>query len=203
MTDLSWRDDDVATWGDDWNLSPDQVPAISQLRRRKRRRGLPPDQVPKKQAEYPETAVSRHRRNYRLKDGGLYLARGKSRRAAPPKIPVHESKKPGYTKDDPSAKAADTPTSLGMRDKKHDLNELAKRLGLTFEEASAKLTAPGRNVSSDPLSRARRIVRGYQRTRAKDPDFKPSSEVLAAFKIINESNYPAVKARRAAKKLAM
>jgi hypothetical protein len=91
-------------------------------------------------------------------------------------------------------------------DEAHDLNALASRLGLTYEEAAAKLTArkPGRKVSkNDPVSVARRVVRRYEQEKLENSALKPSREVLDAFSIINKANYPGVKAKRAAKKLAM
>jgi tetratricopeptide (TPR) repeat protein len=86
-----------------------------------------------------------------------------------------ESKTPGYT-------------GHPMGDTAHDLNALAANLGLSFEVAAAKLTEAAR-AESDPLRRARRVVRSYQRRRAKNPDYQPSREVLDAFSIINKGNY--------------
>jgi hypothetical protein len=197
MTDLSWRDDDIATWGDDWSLSPDQVPAISQLRRRKRRRGLPPDQVPKKQAAYPETPESRHRRNYRLKGGGLYLARGNSRRAAPPKISVHESKKPGYTKDDPPAKAADTPASLGMRDGDFDIAAKKAKAERTASARLANYQFLARTVDlenpalalAEQRRRANRLLTAYGRVQEVKRDFTDNNIQLTAARRIQKAAY--------------
>lgn len=119
---------------------------------------------------------------------------------------IDESNNPGYTLEGRADRqtAADLPPGI-MPDAKHDLNKLADSLGLTFEEAAARLTAatPGRKVSkNDPLSRARRIVRSYQRQRAKNPDYQPSREVLDAFSIINKDNYRRSQERKKTK-LAM
>jgi hypothetical protein len=124
---------------------------------------------------------------------------------------IARSKEPGYTGKAPSSEAAVTEQPPRMPDdeefKTHDLNALAADLGYrSFEEAAAVLTAgkkPPRVLSSDPLSVARRTVRRYQRRHTKDPNFPPSPEVLAAFRVISKGNYPGVKANRAAKKLAM
>jgi tetratricopeptide (TPR) repeat protein len=124
-----------------------------------------------------------------------------------PREKFGESKTPGYPfkgREDRQS-TVDLPPGV-MSDAEHDLNALAANLGLSFEEAAAKLTAgkKPRALSSDPLSVARRVVRRYQRRRAKDPNFPASAEVLAAFRVISKGNYPGVKANRAAKKsLAM
>jgi hypothetical protein len=130
MTDLSWRDDSAATWGGDWKLSRDQVPASSQPRRRKRR-GLAADQVPKKQAAYPETPASRHRRDYRLKDGGLYPhARQQSPRSALP-IKSHSPKnsaKSDNSTGSPSKKRA-TITGMSAEETGDTGNPTRERIG--------------------------------------------------------------------------
>lgn len=116
---------------------------------------------------------------------------------------VDESISPAYTIEGRAGRQTEVVPPPGiMPDAKHDLNKLADSLGLTFEQAASALTEAAK-AANDPLRRARRIVRKYQRQHAKDPDFSPSREVLDAFKVINESNYPGVKAKRAAKKLAM
>jgi hypothetical protein len=86
-------------------------------------------------------------------------------------------------------------------DAAHDLNALAASLGLTFENAAAVLTEAAK-AENDPLRRARRIVRSYERQKHKDPDCPPSQEVLAAFSIINKANYRKKTETKAAK-LAM
>jgi hypothetical protein len=55
--------------------------------------------------------------------------------------------------------------------------------------------------TKEPLTRARRIVRSFERHRAKDPDFLACPEARKAVSIINKHNYQKAKARRA--KLAM
>jgi hypothetical protein len=52
-------------------------------------------------------------------------------------------------------------------DAAHDLNALAASLGLTFEKAAAVLTEAAK-AENDPLRRARRIVRSYERQKHKD-----------------------------------
>jgi hypothetical protein len=95
---------------------------------------------------------------------------------------LRKSKLPGY----PGGQQGGT-----VGDAEHDLNAVAARLGLTFEEAKAKLTArkPGRKVSkNDPVSVARRVVRRYEQEKVENPALKPSREVLDAFSIINKAN---------------
>jgi hypothetical protein len=85
-------------------------------------------------------------------------------------------------------------------DAAHDLNTLAANLGLSFEEAAERLTAPRRAVSNDPLSRARRVVRRYERRKKENPDFEDhSSQLLAAFRVINKVKAPKKAAARKAK----
>lgn len=87
-----------------------------------------------------------------------------------------------------------------MRDdfNNRDLNALAANLGLTFEQAAAKLTAAAaRSVSDDPLSRPRRIVRSYDRNRAKNPDTPETPEVATARSFVNRTNYQNRKAKTA------
>jgi hypothetical protein len=105
---------------------------------------------------------------------------------------VDENKTPGYTGEQQGGTVGDA---------KHDLNAVAAGLGLSYEEAAQKLTAAARS-KKDPLSRARRIVRGFQRRRAKNPDYPVSQDVRDAFSIINKANYPQIKAKRAAEKKA-
>jgi hypothetical protein len=90
-------------------------------------------------------------------------------------VALGESKRSGYTGD-------------SMGDAAHDLNALAANLGLSFEEAAAKLTAAAR-ASSDPLSRARRVVRSFERHQHKNPDLPASPEVVEARRFVNRANY--------------
>ena len=55
--------------------------------------------------------------------------------------------------------------------------------------------------TKERLTRARRIVRSFERRRAKASDFPASPEVRKAVSIINKHNYQKAKARKA--KLAM
>jgi hypothetical protein len=85
-------------------------------------------------------------------------------------------------------------------DEAHDLNAVAARLGLTFEEAKAKLLKPARKVrvsKPDPLSRARRIVRNFDNDVAKKPDLPVPAEVTTARKFVNRANYQNRKAKTA------
>jgi len=72
-------------------------------------------------------------------------------------------------------------------DAAHDLNALADSLGLSFEEAAARLTA-GRKEDT-PLRRARRVVRNFDYRRAHDPDLRETPEVLEARSFVNRANY--------------
>jgi hypothetical protein len=86
-------------------------------------------------------------------------------------------------------------------DRAHDLNALAASLGLTFQEAAAKILAASASAaaaSPDPLRRARRIVRRFDRLRAKNLNLAESPEVKAARRLVNRSNYQNRKANSAA-----
>jgi hypothetical protein len=166
-------------------------------------RGNPPserkEKEPKKQATAPQVRkfrVARHETDLPTNHGMYPLSTRKSRlRAAPPKIKAHESNKSLYNSISPSSSPAVLPHE-GMVDNfdKQDLNALAERLGLTYKEAAARLTAPAheasaRKVSSDPLSRARRIVRDFDYRRAKNPNLLPPREVVEARSFVNRTNY--------------
>jgi hypothetical protein len=85
-------------------------------------------------------------------------------------------------KDDKSNAPVYTGETMG--DAEHDLNAVAARLGYSsFDEAAAVLTAgkkPRRALSSDPLSRARRIVKSFDRRRAKNRNLRQTPDEAAA-----------------------
>jgi hypothetical protein len=68
-------------------------------------------------------------------------------------------------------------------DPEHDLNALAESLGLSFEEGAARLTA--RRKENTPLRQARRVVRNFERRRAKNKDLPEPPEVGEARKFVN------------------
>ena len=92
---------------------------------------------------------------------------------------IGESKSPGYT-------------GGIMRDATHDLNALAANLGISFEEAAAKLTEAAKSAN-DPLRRARRVVREYER----HPELPETPEVVAARSLVNRANYQSGPRRKA------
>jgi len=76
----------------------------------------------------------------------------------------------------------------GMGNAAHDLNALAADFGYTFEEAAAILTEAAK-AASDPLRRARRIVRNFERSRAKNEGLPETPEVVEARSVVNRANY--------------
>jgi hypothetical protein len=107
------------------------------------------------------------------------------RRTAPIYDHLGESKKPGYTGDAPPSSPADD-LQKGMGDEAHDLNALAADLGFTFEKAAAVLTEAAKS-EFDPLRRARRVVRKFERR--KNRALPAGPEVVEARKLVNQANY--------------
>ena len=81
-------------------------------------------------------------------------------------------------------------------DAAHDLNALAPSLGFTFEQAAEALTEAAK-AASDPLRRARRVVRSFERRRAKNPDLPEPRDVVDARSFVNRSNYRREKTKTA------
>lgn len=102
------------------------------------------------------------------------------------------------TADNPPSEAAVTPP-LRMRE---DLNIAIKQ---ARTEALARLVdLDNPKLSADErLTRARRLVRSFERRRAENPDFPTSPEVLKAFSIMNKDKYRRfIKPKRAAARRA-
>jgi hypothetical protein len=114
-----------------------------------------------------------------------------------------ESTQPSYTGSSPSPEAAVTPP-LRMPD---DFNTALIDAGASLR-VSASYEVLARHVDLDNpalsdaerLTRARRLVRSYERQREKNPAFEDHSpQLLAAFSILNKVKYQ----RRKEKKLAL
>jgi hypothetical protein len=118
-------------------------------------------------------------------------------------LPVRDDKNKylDYTNEAPPSSPADISQQEGMRD---DFN-------IRVKEAKAETVARLVDLSNPALSkgerltRARRVLRSFERRRAENPDFPASPEVLKARSIVNKDNYERrkTKAEREAKKLAM
>jgi hypothetical protein len=100
-----------------------------------------------------------------------------------------ERKKPGYTDDErEDRQSGAVPPPVIMLNEEHDLNVLAANLGLSFEEAAAKLTEAAKSAN-DPLRRARRVVTSFDRRRAKNRSLREPPEVKTARSFVNRANY--------------
>lgn len=107
---------------------------------------------------------------------------------------VAESKESGYTGEAPPSEAAVTSPPLRMGD--DDFNIAVKQ---ARTETLARLVDLGNPTLSDDqkLTRARRLVRSYDRRRAENPDFPESPDVKAARSLVNRVNYQNKKAKTA------
>jgi hypothetical protein len=134
-------------------------------------------------------------------DDEIFIDKGVFQTAIRALSGIGESNKPGYTVDLPPPEADET-SRLRMRDDFNIALNTAVKLART--EALARLVDLDNPALSDAerLTRSQRLVRSYQRRRAENPNFEPSREVLTAFSIINKAGYPALKAKRAAKRAA-
>jgi hypothetical protein len=120
-----------------------------------------------------------------------------------------------YTGEAPPSETADTPPQLRMRE---DFNTAVKQARaqvfrrdaseLRLAAASAAYKAMLKNVDllnarlpeSERLTRARRLVRAYERLRKRNPAFEDhSKQLLAAFSIINKVKYRGSQAKAAQK----
>lgn len=101
---------------------------------------------------------------------------------------------PRYTSGSPSSETAEPSAASGMRD--DDLNIAIKQ---ARTEVLARLVDLDNPVLSakERLTRARRVVRSFERRHAEDPDFPASPEVRKAISIVNRDNYQKAKARKA------
>ena len=159
--------------------------------------GKPGQDNPPGVTKPPPFKIARHETDLPTNSGMYPLSSRRPIRAtSPPKIKAHASKKSRYNGGAPASKADDA-SQLWMRDdlEKQDLNKLAAKLGLSFEEAAARLMEPARNP--DPLSRARRIVRNFDNRRARNPDLPVPREVIDARSFVNRTNYQNKKAKTA------
>jgi hypothetical protein len=78
-------------------------------------------------------------------------------------------------------------------DEDNDLNSVAASLGLSFEEAKAKLTA-GRKEDT-PLRAARRVLRRFENRQTANPDLPVPRKVEDARSFVNRANYQSKKAK--------
>jgi hypothetical protein len=100
---------------------------------------------------------------------------------------------PAYTGDGREDRQSTVNLPSGtMSDAEHDLNALAAKLGLSFEEAAATLTEAAKS-RDDPLRRARRVVREFER----HPELPETPEVVAARSLVNRANYQSGPRRKA------